>query len=69
IRRGNSGRGEGATDDSRRASRRKSIHGAGGVSTAVFAAAVLFPSYCRRLSFRRESIPNERTRRAKRDRT
>lgn len=34
IRRGNSGRGEGATDDSCRASRRKSIRGAGGVSTA-----------------------------------
>lgn len=43
IRRGNSGRGEGATD-SCRASRRKSIRSAGGVST-VFAAAVLFPPY------------------------
>lgn len=132
IRRGNSGRSEGATDDSCRASRRKSIRGAGGVSTAVFATAVLFPSYCenvtgsflfhgpppgatgmpamlaaryrdigitrdkpapptshvsrslsfgkarrdrsprsarRRLPLRRESIPDERTRRAKRDRT
>lgn len=46
IRRGNSGWGEGATNDSCRASRRKSIRGAGGVSTTVFAAAVLFPSYC-----------------------
>ncbi|KYQ52983.1 hypothetical protein ALC60_07709 [Trachymyrmex zeteki] len=132
IHRGNFGRGKGATDDSRRASRRKSIRGAGGVSTAVFAVAVLFPSYCenvtgsfvfhglprgttgtsvmpaahyrdieitrdkpvlptsafcnlfhserrvatdspryarRRLSLHRESIPDERTRRAKRDRT
>ncbi|KYM87533.1 hypothetical protein ALC53_03433 [Atta colombica] len=41
IRRGNSNRGEGATNDSRQASRRKSIRGTGGVSTAVFAAAVL----------------------------
>lgn len=51
IRRGNSDRDEGATDDSCRASRRKSIRGAGGVvpSSAVFAACggpVLFPPYC-----------------------